>query len=122
MSSTELLAPRILLPPFRPTLDTYSPAQRIAESRHVADMAAIFTVCLCTANAGRGAAHFFLGEFITARALLEQGLAEPTQRVIKGLALDPYATGLTFLAWTLAYLGYIDQARSRMDEAVLEAS
>ena len=53
MSSTEILAPRILLPPFRPTLDTYSPAQRIAESRHVADMAAIFTVCLCTANAGR---------------------------------------------------------------------
>ena len=28
---------------------------------------------------------------------------------------------LTYLAVTLAYLGYIDQARSRMDEALSEA-
>jgi class 3 adenylate cyclase len=71
--------------------------------------------------AWQGADHFFLGEFITARALLEQGLAGPAYRVIKGLALDPYAVGLTWLALTLTYLGYLDQARSRMDEALSEA-
>jgi hypothetical protein len=54
MSSSEILAPRTFLPPFRPILGTRSPAYRIAESRHVTDMAAIFTVCLCTANSGLG--------------------------------------------------------------------
>ena len=38
-----------------------------------------------------------------------------------GLSFDPYATMLAYLAVTLAYLGYIDQARSRMDEALSEA-
>src|SRR6201993_3780900 len=52
MSSSKILAPRSLLPPFRPTLGTHSPAHHIAESRHVTDMAAVFTVCLCTANSG----------------------------------------------------------------------
>jgi hypothetical protein len=33
-------------------IGTRSPAYRIAELRHVTDMAAIFTVCLCTANSG----------------------------------------------------------------------
>ena len=70
-----------------------------------------------------GAARFFLGEFVAARALLERclGLADPAHRTIGGLAFDPYAAMLTYLALTLAYLGYIDQARSRMDEALSEA-
>ena len=38
-----------------------------------------------------------------------------------GLSFDPYAVMLAYLALTLAYLGYIDQARSRMDEALSEA-
>ena len=46
MSSSKILAARSLLPLFRPTLGTHSPAYGIAESRHVTDMAAIFTVCL----------------------------------------------------------------------------
>ncbi|MBV8398976.1 MAG: AAA family ATPase [Acetobacteraceae bacterium] len=71
--------------------------------------------------AWQGADYLWLGEFITARALLERSLADPAHRVIKGLAIDPYVTALTFLALTLAYLGYIDQARSRMDEALPEA-
>jgi predicted ATPase len=71
--------------------------------------------------AWQGTDHFFLGEFVTARALLERGLVDPAQQVIKGLAYDPYAGPLAFLAWTLACLGYIDQARSRMDETLSEA-
>jgi hypothetical protein len=55
MFSSEILAPCGLLTPFRPTLDTRSPAFRLAESHHVADMTAIFTVCLCTANPGHSA-------------------------------------------------------------------
>ena len=48
------------------------------------------------------------------------GLADPAYRVV-GMAYDFYALMLTFLAVTLAYLGYIDQARARMDEALSEA-
>ena len=49
------------------------------------------------------------------------GLADPAHRTIEGLSFDPYAAMLTYLAITLACLGYIDQARSRMDEALSEA-
>ena len=70
-----------------------------------------------------GATRFFLGEFVAARAVLERcmGLADPAHRTIEGLSFDPYAVMLAYLALTLAYLGYIDQARSRMDEALSEA-
>ena len=44
-----------------------------------------------------------------------------THRAIGGLAFDPYAVMLAYLAVTLAYLGYADQARARMAEAVSEA-
>ena len=63
MSSAESLAPRTLLPPLRPTLDTHGPACRIAESRHTTDMAAFFTVCLCTANSG----ETYIGHFLLRR-------------------------------------------------------
>ena len=53
MSSSKISTLRRLLPPFRPTLGTHSPAYHIAESCHVTDMAAVFTVCLCTANSGQ---------------------------------------------------------------------
>jgi predicted ATPase/class 3 adenylate cyclase len=71
-----------------------------------------------------GLARCFLGEFIAARALLEQchGLADPTHRAIRGaLSEDIYALMLANLAGTLAHLGYIDQARSRLNEALSEA-
>ncbi len=65
-----------------------------------------------------------LGEFVAARALLEQchGLADPAHRAAGGgLPDDPYAHMLANLAVTLAHLGYIDQARSRLNEALSEA-
>jgi tetratricopeptide (TPR) repeat protein len=71
----------------------------------------------------QGIDHLWLGEFVTARALLERsmGLADPAHRAVGGLSFNPYAEMLPFLATTLACLGYIDQARSWMDEAVSEA-
>jgi predicted ATPase len=72
-----------------------------------------------------GGGLLFLGQFVAARAILEQSmdLADPANRIIAGgaLSVDPYAVALTCLASTLACLGYIDQARARMDEAVSEA-
>jgi len=69
----------------------------------------------------QGVTRLFLGEFVAARALLERcvGLDDLAHR--GGPSVDPYATTLTWLALTLAILGYIDQARSRMDEALSEA-
>ena len=77
----------------------------------------------CWVAACTGLTRFLLGEFVAARALLERcmGLADPAHRTIGGLSFDPYAVMLAYLALTLAYLGYIDQARSRMDEALSEA-
>jgi class 3 adenylate cyclase/tetratricopeptide (TPR) repeat protein len=71
----------------------------------------------------RGLTHYWLGELVAARALLEQchGLADSARRSLKGLGEDPYATMLAFLAATLAHLGYIDQARARINEALSEA-
>jgi predicted ATPase len=71
-----------------------------------------------------GVTRCYLGEFVAAHALLEQclGLAEPMHRAIgAGLSDDPYAVMLVQLAVTLADLGYTDQARSRLDEALSEA-
>jgi predicted ATPase len=67
-----------------------------------------------------GMTRFYLGEFVAARALLEQchGLSDPAHRAAAGAILttpDPP------LAVTLAYLGYIDQARSRVNAALSEA-
>jgi len=71
-----------------------------------------------------GITRCLLGEFVAARALLERsmGLSDPAHRTVgAGLPYDPYAAMLTWLALTQACLGYIDQARSRMDEALSEA-
>jgi tetratricopeptide (TPR) repeat protein len=64
-----------------------------------------------------GLTRLHLGDFVAARALLERchGLADPALRSI------PYALNLAYLAQTLGYLGYIDQARSRLNEALSEA-
>jgi tetratricopeptide (TPR) repeat protein len=71
----------------------------------------------------QGVTRFFLGEFVAARAALEQGkgLADPAYRTIGGLYIDAYVLTLTNLSATLAYQGHIDQARSQMDEALSEA-
>jgi hypothetical protein len=64
-----------------------------------------------------GCTRLNLGDFVAARALLERchGLADPARRSV------PYALNLAYLAQTLAHLGYVDQARSRLNEALSEA-
>ena len=66
-----------------------------------------------------GSTRFHLGDFVAARALLEYGLADPALR--SGELRDLYVMMLASLSSTLASLGYIDQARSRLNEALLEA-
>ena len=64
------------------------------------------------------------GNSLPPAALLERchGLSDPAYRAIGGgLSDDPYAAMLGYLGMTLAYLGYIDQARSRLNEALSEA-
>jgi predicted ATPase len=64
-----------------------------------------------------GLTRCFLGEFLAARTLLEQchSLGDPAHRAINaGLSDDPYATMRAYLAVTLSYLGYIEQARLRL--------
>jgi tetratricopeptide (TPR) repeat protein len=73
---------------------------------------------------GRWASGFtrlHLGDFVAARALLERchGLADPAYR--GGEAAFLCALPLASLAFTLAHLGFIDQARSRLNHALLEA-
>ncbi len=67
----------------------------------------------------RGQTCFFRGELIAARAALErsEGLADPAYRQTSIQSVDSYVVLLVYLAATLACLGYIDQARSRIDEA-----
>jgi tetratricopeptide (TPR) repeat protein len=67
-----------------------------------------------------GYTRLFLGDFVAARALLERchGLADPARGL---LSASLHAMMLASLAMTLAYLGYIDQARSRLNEALSEA-
>jgi predicted ATPase/class 3 adenylate cyclase len=71
-----------------------------------------------------GVTRYHLGEFIAARVLLELcvGLSNPAHRAVgAGLSEDPNATMLAQLAVTLAHLGYVDQASSRLNEALSEA-
>jgi tetratricopeptide (TPR) repeat protein len=72
----------------------------------------------------RGVTCLFLEEFVTARALFEQchGLHDPAHRAAYAAmaAEEPHARMLGYHAYTLASLGYIDQGRSRIDEALRE--
>jgi class 3 adenylate cyclase/tetratricopeptide (TPR) repeat protein len=68
-----------------------------------------------------GHTRLFLGDFVAARALLERCLADPAYRGGPSEVLSLYELMLAHLAQTLAYLGYIDQARSRLNEALSEA-
>ena len=73
----------------------------------------------------RGVGHFMIGEFDVARTLFEQchGLSEPAHRKAS-LAMtseDSYALMLGWSALNLAHLGYLDQARLRADQMLVEA-
>ena len=73
----------------------------------------------------QGVTHYFLGDFVTARALLDdcEGLQNSAHRAVYATmtANDPYASTLAYLGMTLTVLGYIDQGRRRINEAVSEA-
>jgi tetratricopeptide (TPR) repeat protein len=71
----------------------------------------------------QGVSRCYLGEFLAARAFLEQchALSDPAHRAVGAASSDPYAMMLAQLAVTLAHLGYIDQARVRLNEAISEA-
>jgi tetratricopeptide (TPR) repeat protein len=88
--------------------------EQIGEMRNDAALLGHFT---------HGACRLSLGEFVVARAILQRciGLADPGHFTTALLSVDPYLAMLTWLALALACLGYIDQARSRMDEALSEA-
>ncbi len=71
-----------------------------------------------------GVTRWHLGEFVAARALLDRcrDLSDPAHRAVgTGPTEDPYAAMLAALASTLTYLGYIDQARMLLNEALSEA-
>jgi predicted ATPase len=72
-----------------------------------------------------GYSHAVLGELNLARAELEQSLAlfDPAQRhALQALTgYDTRVMTLMHLSRTLAWLGYLDQARARRDAALVEA-
>jgi predicted ATPase len=67
----------------------------------------------------------WLGEFITARDYLERGLLLYEQAHRASYAEltvdDTHVILLTYLAWTLMCLGYLDQARAKREAALTEA-
>ena len=67
-----------------------------------------------------GGTLFWLGELRPAHTHLEHGLTlyDPQQRRARAVVQDPIVNGLYHAAIALWYLGYADQARSRMHEAL----
>jgi class 3 adenylate cyclase/tetratricopeptide (TPR) repeat protein len=68
-----------------------------------------------------GTTHLFLGNFAAGRTLLERSLDDPSYRGGRRPSADPQVMMLAYLAWILAVLGYVDQAQSRLNEALSEA-
>jgi class 3 adenylate cyclase/tetratricopeptide (TPR) repeat protein len=84
------------------------------------DVAALFL-----ARSKKGVIHLCRGELVAARDLIEQsrGVVDPAHRAaLTALTgTDQYALIPAYLAIILTYLGYLDQARDRMNEALYEA-
>jgi adenylate cyclase len=80
---------------------------------------------LVEAHALMGVVAFYLGEFITAQAQLEQSMAlyDPRQHRAHAMQYgqDPWIACRSYLAWTLWTLGYPDQAQERSREAIAYA-
>jgi hypothetical protein len=71
----------------------------------------------------QGLTRLLLGEFVAARALFDQchELSNPAIRERRRMPEDPYALMLGQLSRTMACLGYLDQARARTNQALLES-
>jgi DNA-binding winged helix-turn-helix (wHTH) protein/predicted ATPase/type II secretory pathway predicted ATPase ExeA len=78
-------------------------------------------VALVEAHRVLGTSLFYLGEFVSARAHFEQGVARYhlQREYFRGVKRgeDPGVACLAFLVSTLGFLGYPDQARWRAEEA-----
>lgn len=77
---------------------------------------------LLQAHFGVGTTLFFLGEFVGARAHVEQALTlyDPllhNPRVSRA-SQDPAVVALTYLAWLLWFLGYPEQAMAKAPDAL----
>jgi class 3 adenylate cyclase/tetratricopeptide (TPR) repeat protein len=68
-----------------------------------------------------GSTHLFLGNYSAGRTLLEQCVDDPSYRGGRRPSADPQVMMHAYLAWILATMGYIDQAQSRLNEALSEA-
>jgi tetratricopeptide (TPR) repeat protein len=65
----------------------------------------------------QGTSRFCRGELVTARALLEEH-ADPAHAPTNSWSAYFHAVGLAYLGLSLALLGYIDQARSKSEQAL----
>src|SRR6516165_383831 len=82
----------------------------------------VWTVMGCRIS---GVTCFWLGELIAARDYLERGLLlyDPTHHssYAEPTVDDTHVVMLTYLAWALLCLGYLDQARAKREAALAEA-
>jgi tetratricopeptide (TPR) repeat protein len=71
----------------------------------------------------RGVSCLLLGEFVVARDLLRESidLVDPSRPDRKPTVVDRYPEMLAFLALTMAHLGFVDQARSWIEQALAQA-
>jgi predicted ATPase len=76
-------------------------------------------------HAMHGIVRMFLGDFIAARGLFERchHLNDPVHRAVYAsvAAEDVYSVMLGYLGVTLTFLGHVDEARSRIQQAISEA-
>ena len=92
------------------------------EVRHLSEVRSDVT-WKCFGSFVNGIPCFYLGKFIDGRVHLENALShwDPTFRASWALPEDAYVGATLHLSKTLLYLGYVDQARLRRDEALAEA-
>jgi predicted ATPase len=94
-------------------------AERIEQIGEAQDDAGL----LLLGHLAHGLIRMNLGDFIAARALFEQCHGLPAHRALYvDIAMaDPHGQMLRFIALTLTCLGYLDQGRTRLNEALREA-
>jgi predicted ATPase len=96
-------------------------AERMEQIGEAQDAAGL----LLLGHLAHGIIRMNLRDFIAARALFEQcqGLDDPAHRAVYvDIAMaDPHGQMLRFVALTLTCLGYLDQGRARLNEALREA-